>query len=288
MPFPFAASTPVVPVILPFHHFACRSNVRLVMRSSSALRVLFQFLVCSVAATTSAHTQAAPDDTDDVADGEERSIEEASKAPTDTNGDAEGEELVATNVPSKRTYRDTDKSFSHKGQFNLGLGVGVGYRVVMRYDKSPECSTARDDDGFPVKMCGYVSPLMLDAAFGYAVTGGFEPFLWGRFGLAQESNSHTAPLVMLGVGTRLYTIDDSAFKLYIEPALGVELEGAATDAYARVYEYKRDLIVRLGIGPQYDFSRNVGIFATAGLTAGMFRAIQTWLDLHAGVQARFP
>ncbi|HMA93138.1 MAG TPA: hypothetical protein VKP30_10655 [Polyangiaceae bacterium] len=256
------------------------------MRSSSALRILFQIFVCSGAATTSAYAQAAPDDTDDSADVEERPNSAESTSRIEANGD--GEEQVASNVPSKRNYRDTDKSFGHKGQFNVRLGVGLGYRVVMRYDKSPECSTARDDNGFPVKMCGYVSPLMLDAAVGYAVTGSFEPFLWGRFGLAQESDSHTAPLVMLGVGARLYTIDDSAFKLAIEPAVGIELEGAATDTYARMYEYKRDLIVRLGIGPQYDFSRNIGIFATAGLTAGMFRAIHTWLDLHAGVQARFP
>lgn len=263
------------------------------MRSSSSLRTLIQILVCSVAVTVSARTYAAPASADDTDDGDGESGESTSK-PTNGGshkgggGDADdGEELVASNVP-KRNYRDSDKTLSHKGQFNLRVGVGLGYRVVMRYDKSPECSTARDDDGFPVKMCGYVSPLMLDTAIGYAISGGFEPFLWGRFGLAQESDSHTAPLVMLGLGTRLYTIDDSAFKLYVEPAVGFELEGAANDAYAGKYEYKKDLIVRLGIGPQYDFSRNFGIFATAGLTAGMFRAIQTWLDLHAGVQARFP
>lgn len=254
-----------------------------VMASSAFLRTLILGLGCLVAITASPSVDAASsDDEDSTADTKSRDTENGDSE----NGNSEAEP-VATNVAAKKTDSGA-ATLGHKGQFHLRLAFGAAYRVMMRYDRSPLCSTARDDDGNPVKMCGYGAPIMLDSSLGYGVSDGFEPFVWGRFGLKGESNTATAPLVVVGAGARFYSMGDQAFKFYVEPAVGLELEGAANDAAASTFQYKQDLLVRLGLGPQYDFSRNVGAFATAGLTVGMFRAIHTWLDLHLGVQARFP
>lgn len=260
------------------------------MTSSAFLRTVIGVLGCVVATTASPSVRAASADIEGSSvDAKPSKLDdEAAEHENGVNQDDDSEaEPVATNVAAKKTDPGT-APLGHKGQFHLRLALGAAYRVMMRYDSSPTCSTAKDDDGNPVKMCGYGAPLMLDSSLGYSVSDGFEPFVWGRFGLKGESNTLTAPLVVIGAGARFYSMSDQAFKFYVEPAVGLEIEGAANDAAGSTFQYKQDLLVRLGLGPQYDFSRNFGAFATAGLSVGMFRAIHTWLDLHLGVQARFP
>ncbi|HEY5956327.1 MAG TPA: hypothetical protein VIV60_07245 [Polyangiaceae bacterium] len=214
-------------------------------------------------------------DTDDSKPAEERSTDPDSAS-----------EPVATNVPEKLTDKGSS-SYSHRGQFNLRLGLGASYGIIMRYDRSPACSTTLSESGEEKKFCPIGSPLSLDVAVGYAPLAGVEPFLWGRFGLAKESVSNTAPLVILGAGVRLYTMSDAAFKFFVEPAVGVELEGAADKPDPR-WDYKKDFIIRLSLGPQLDFARNVGAYVAGGLTMGVLRELKCGMDLHIGVQARFP
>lgn len=261
------------------------------MAISSSFRALASLVVCVVANTASLNADAADAAGDESSGAARAKGSERDDAASESDGDSDSAEVpeqVATNVAEKKTYTGTALALGHKGQFHVRLGLGAGYRVMMRYDRSPTCSAALDDDGNPVKMCGYGAPLMLDTALGYGVASGFEPFVWGRFGLKGESNTHTAPLMIVGVGARFYSMSEEAFKFYVEPAVGLEVEGGANRAVESVAQYKQDLILRLGLGPQYDFSRNFGVFATGGLSVGMFRAIHTWLDLHLGVQARFP
>jgi hypothetical protein len=248
------------------------------MASSAFLRSLIGVLGCVVATTASPSARASSADVDDA------SVNAEPSGPLEDDSEVEP---VASNVAAKKTDSGA-AALGHKGQFHVRLALGAAYRVMMRYDESPTCSTATDDDGNPVKMCGYGAPIMLDSSLGYGVSDSFEPFVWGRFGLKGEGNTQTAPLVVVGAGARFYSMSEQAFKFYVEPSVGLELEGAANNAAGSTYQYKQDLLVRLGLGPQYDFSRNVGAFATAGLSVGMFRAIHTWLDLHLGVQARFP
>ena len=96
-----------------------------------------------------------------------------------------------------------------------------------------------------------------------------------------------------GAGARIYTMSDSKFKIFVEPAIGVEVEGgganpAWTFSDGSKPEYKTDMLFHLGVGPQYDFARAFGIYANAGLTTGVLRYIHTQLELSGGVQVRVP
>jgi hypothetical protein len=262
------------------------------MVTRSLFRTWFGVLVGVAAVTLATRARAASSHADPEAGDSEGSTES-----TEVQGESESEE-VRTNVPEKKTNRGRDDERSHKGQFNVRLALGTGYRIYVRYDDSPACSTAVDNNGDPKKMCGFGAPLSLDTAIGFAPLGGVEPFLWGRFGLAKESYTNTSSLVILGVGARLYTTSTGLFKFFVEPAVGAELENGAYARSDRTWNaaattgttvrYKQDFIVRLALGPQFDFSRYVGAYLAGGLTAGMLRAMHFSLDLHAGVQARFP
>lgn len=182
--------------------------------------------------------------------------------------------------------------YAHAHQFGLRAALVGGYRMVLRYDSSPYCHAYMPDkslDDQPT-FCGVGAPLAIDLGLSAAVSDGFEPYLWARLGLASESASNTKPLVVLGLGTRLYTMSDSAFKIYLEPAVGMELEGQGDSPDRRLppKDYKTDFLFHLAVGPQLDLAKNVGIYADAGLTVGVLRALSSTLELKAGVQARLP
>jgi hypothetical protein len=192
---------------------------------------------------------------------------------------------------------DTEKapSYGHRGQFGLRAGLVGGYRMIFRYDEfeSPLCNdydpkkSLKDQQ----KFCGHGAPLAAEVGLSYALADSFEPFVWGRFGLTGEDKTDTDPLVILGLGVRIYTMSDSAFKIFIEPAIGSELEGgsrrAVPDAQYKP-DHKKDIVFHLAAGPQYDFSENIGAFLDAGLTTGILRGIHSTLELQLGVQFRAP
>jgi len=185
---------------------------------------------------------------------------------------------------------EADRSYSHFMQAGLRASLVGGYRMVFRYDESPLCN--EDDVGVPPddrqKFCGYGAPVAVDLALSMAVLPPVEPFLWARFGLTGESETNTNPAMIVGVGARLYTMSDAAFKVFIEPAVGFGVEGGAGNPGYAAYEYKKDLIFHLGAGPQLDVSRGVGIFLNGGMTVGILRAINAALELQGGVQVRIP
>ena len=114
-----------------------------------------------------------------------------------------------------------------------------------------------------------------------------------RFGLGGESSTNTEALMALGAGARIYTMSDSKLKIFVEPAVGVELEGGAGNKQWKFDDgstpaYKKDFLFHLGVGPQYDFARAFGIYANAGMTTGILRYIHTELELSGGVQVRVP
>lgn len=186
------------------------------------------------------------------------------------------------------TAHAADDRFGHLGQFGLRGGLVGGYNMIFRYDRSPFCA-AHDNrpDKDQQKFCGHAAPLAFDLAASYALLDSVEPYVFLRLGLKGESATHTLPLTVLGAGARLYTMSDSAFKIFIEPALAWELEGASSGANP-YSDYKKDLLIHLAAGPQLDLSRYFGVYADAGLTTGILRAIHTELELQLGVQARFP
>ncbi len=213
----------------------------------------------------------------------------------DTSGDAETKPSdsdkkdnpneIASHETSPQISDEHDRSLSHAGQFSLRLALVAAERIISRYVESPTCGNS--DTGEAKTFCGFGAPLALDLALGFAPMKSLEPFAWARFGLARESVTRTQPLVIIGVGARLYTASDAAFKFFIQPSVGWELEsGSGSTPYAGK-QYKKDFLVQILAGPQYDFAKNVGAFVGFGITAGMLRAIQSWMELDLGVQARF-
>ncbi len=181
---------------------------------------------------------------------------------------------------------EEDRARRHAGQFSLRAALVAAERIISRYDDSPTCGLAASSSE-PKKFCGFGAPLALDLALGFAPFSSVEPFVWARFGLTAENTTHTKPLVVLGAGARLYTASDSAFKFFLQPAVGWELESGTGPRPYDGKQYKKDFLIQLLAGPQYDFTNNLGAFAAFGVTAGMLRAIQTWLEVDIGVQARF-
>ena len=185
-----------------------------------------------------------------------------------------------------------DRSFGHGGQFGLRVGVVGGYRMIFRYDQSPYCSEpdlakAPNDQQ---KFCGHAAPFALDTALSFAPLGSLEPYLWGRFGLAKESETNTNQVIIVGAGTRVYTMSDSAFKVFIEPAIGAELEGGSGNPLWQTNdpEYKKDVVFHLAAGPQFDVAKALGIYTHAGITTGILRSIHSNLEAELGVQVRAP
>jgi hypothetical protein len=183
-----------------------------------------------------------------------------------------------------------DPSFGHFFQFGLRAGLVGGYNMIFRYDQSPYCVApdaakgAKDQQ----KFCGHAAPLAMDVAISFAPLNFVEPYVFGRFGLKGESQTDTQALSVFGVGARIYTMSDSAFKIFIDPALAYEFEGGGgSPAYAQ-FKYKKDMLFHLAAGPQFDLAKYFGIFVDAGLTTGILRSIHSELELQGGVQARFP
>jgi hypothetical protein len=189
---------------------------------------------------------------------------------------------------------DRSEQFGHAGQFSLRAGLVGGMRVIVRYGHSPFCADPTEDEvGEERTFCGHASPLALDLGVGFSAIDGFEPFLWGRLGLAGESQTDTKPLVVLGGGARLYAMSDSAFKVLVEPAFGVELEEGGDKAdwhqVARgETDYRTDLLFHLAAGPHYDFTENFGAYLDAGVTLGILRALHGTMEAQLGVQGRYP
>jgi hypothetical protein len=190
----------------------------------------------------------------------------------------------------------SDEEFGHGMQFGLRAGLTGGYRMVFRYDKSPFCRTPDPTkaDKDQQKFCGHGAPLALDVAISFAPLDFAEPYVWARFGLGDgEPQTNTESVMAFGAGARIYTMSDSKFKIFVEPAIGVEVEGGAgnkewTFEDGSTPEYKTDFLFHLGVGPQYDFAKAFGIYVNAGITTGVLRYIHTGLEISGGAQLRVP
>lgn len=211
-------------------------------------------------------------------------------APSPASDETEAAETERSSDRTNDAPAGAKSDFGHGGQFSLRAALVLGYRMVLRYDESPYCrefdrSKSAEDQ---VKFCGFTAPLALDLGLGFAPLDFLEPFVWLRLGLGGEKETDTEPLLILGAGARIYTMSDSAFKIYVEPAVGFELEGGQGNDPWSTKEYGQDVVFHLAAGPQFDLSENVGLFVDGGITVGVLRAIHSSLELKAGIQARLP
>jgi opacity protein-like surface antigen len=229
-----------------------------------------------------------------VARAAEDDSEGGEPTSSDDSGAAETSESEAVKPLPKAEESEVDEDFGHMGQLGIRAGLVVGYRMIFRYDTSPYCTDPdpTKSNADQVKVCGHGAPLALNLGLSFALLDFFEPYAWVRLGLSAEDETNTAPVKMLGVGARIYTMSDSAFKVFVEPAVAYEFEGEAEPPRPRVggYDpnYKKDLVFHFAAGPQFDLHQNFGIYASGGLTAGILRGIGSSLELDVGLQGRLP
>jgi opacity protein-like surface antigen len=216
---------------------------------------------------------------------------DATSAPKDSDSDAGGAGKKPADAEAAPKEESKPEAFGHGGQFGLRAGLVLGYRMVLRYDNSPYCSEPKPakQPKDQQKFCGYPAPLSIDLGLSFGVFDFLEPFAWARFGLSADTHSDTNPLVLIGAGVRLYTMSDAAFKIFIEPAVALELEsGRGTAAWQLGSpEYKKDFVFHLAAGPQLDFHPNFGAYVTGGVSMGVVRALASTLDLNIGIQGRY-
>ena len=221
--------------------------------------------------------------------------ESPAKTAADSAGPAptsEAEQPAKAPNPEDARAPGEGDDYGHGGQFGIRAGLVGGYRMVFRYDASPFCSPpdrakqVKDQQ----KFCGHAGPLAVDLGLSFAPIDGVEPYVWGRFGMSGEAETNTNPIVIVGAGLRVYTMSDSKFKIFIEPAVGAELEGGAGNPEweANDPDYKKDIVFHLAAGPQIDVAKAVGFYLSAGITTGILRSIHSSLELNGGVQLRVP
>jgi len=187
--------------------------------------------------------------------------------------------------------------YGHGMQFGLRAGIVLGYKIDFRYQHSPLCAPYDPTKGSwdqQQKICGFGAPPAADVALSFAPLDSVEPFIFGRFGFSAEAATATTAQFLFGAGVRLYTMSDSRFKMFVEPAIAYEGDGAAGmpgddhNPPGLNPEYKQDLVFHLGIGPQYDFAKAFGAFINGGVDVGVLRSISANLLLNIGVQLRAP
>lgn len=210
-------------------------------------------------------------------------------------------------APPETTGEAPDDNLGHHRQFNVRAEFLTGYRMLFRYDKSPRCAPFdyAKSQADQQKFCGFGEAPGLGVAVGFSLVDFFEPFVFARFGLANEvDRTNQGKLLQIGAGARLYTMSDSRFKIFFAPFVGLDLTGGpvepigqgargnagADDAAARVTaaSYRTDILAHLDIGPQYDFTRGFGVYLSGGLTFQMLRYLGASADLTLGVQMRAP
>lgn len=231
-----------------------------------------------------------------ASNGSDTPVDGAPAEPKKTSSELAASTRDEHSAPEdKGGTEQADEKFGHGMQVGLRAGVTGGYRVIFRYDKSPFCHQPKANklDKDQQKFCGNAAPMALDVALSFGVLDFAEPYAWARFGLAGESSTNTEALMAFGVGARIYTMSDSKFKIFVEPAVGMEIEGGAGNPqwnFAGMVkpEYKKDFLFHLGVGPQYDFARAFGLYLNAGLTTGVLRYIHTELEVSLGAQVRVP
>jgi hypothetical protein len=192
-----------------------------------------------------------------------------------------------------------DSDLGHRRQLHVEAEFVTGYRMLFRYDKSPPCAPWAQGKGLTdqQKFCGFNMPPNIGIAAGFAILDFFEPFGFVRFGLSNEAeHTQSNKSFIAGIGARIYTMSDSRFKIFFAPWIGLDTTTGPVDSNnpnfapygAQSSWYKTDTLVHVGIGPQFDITRGVGIYAYGGLTAYMLRYLGANAEAGIGVQLRAP
>ena len=246
----------------------------------------------ALAVSRPAHAAEEADEPKDATESKNAESKDAASKDTKSK-DADKGDAESKDAESKDAEKgDAEKKTGHGFQFGLRAGFAFGYKMIFRYPESPFCRSfdPAHSVGDQQKVCGFMPPPGIEVALSFALTDGLEPYVFGRFGFATETETDTKPQQLYGAGIRIYTMDDGPLKVFIEPGIAFAAEGGAGNpTYAlNNPKYKTDLIFHAAAGPQYDFSKLFGIFLNAGLDVGVLRSINATLLANIGAQVRLP
>lgn len=197
----------------------------------------------------------------------------------------EQEEMVAEHLEGTRgddDEQDESESLDHELQLGIRVGAGVPFFFGLRYSGGPRCDDSNPMD--PNTFCVGVGSGIIDFDLSFGVSADVEIVVLGRIGMIgvepTEQNN-----IQIGIGVRAYMSPASIFKVYLAPALILDLTPAGTvmSDWGDV-----DFGVRGAFGFQVDIVRYVGLFIELGVNILFVRSFGIGPYATGGFQIRFP
>jgi hypothetical protein len=175
----------------------------------------------------------------------------------------------------------TERSYSHGGQFKLYSQVGLGYRLIYRYDENDFCGQAGQTQ------CRDTTPPWIELGLGYGITNSFEVLLDLRLGLGAdfkpEGSREDGPKAMvIAPGIRVFIDDFGSIKFFTTFQVAIdrtEFQGVAEATDIGLRNVNAFLV---------DLHRTFGIYVHVGETIGFVRWLRFEVDAGLGMMVRLP
>jgi hypothetical protein len=177
----------------------------------------------------------------------------------------------------------TSRSYNHKNQIGVSGQIGIGYRVLFRYENTDFCGT----DGKSV--CTNTTPPFAEVGLSFGLSSTVELMTDVRLGLGDdfvpEGSAGPAPrALVISPGLKFYVDDQGSLKFFTSLQLALDLTDWSADGIADGL----DVGVRNVNGLLLDLHRTFGVYLFVGETVGVIRWLRFEMDGGIGMQARFP
>ncbi len=181
-------------------------------------------------------------------------------------------------------------TYSHKGQLQVSLRLGVGMRAIIAYDDADYCGETDSMNGGNAAVCTGRVPFSFDLELGYGIARKIDLIAEIRVGIEED---FTATVTGAGDGPRMFHLspglrfffsDSKTLKLFTTAQLVFDFAGYK-DAGGQ--DRGADFGVRNLNGLWLDLDRAYGFYAYVGETATFGRWLLTQLEAGVGVSARF-
>jgi hypothetical protein len=175
----------------------------------------------------------------------------------------------------------TEKPYFHGGQFKLYSQVGLGYRLIYRYDENDFCGQAGETQ------CRDTTPPWIEIGVGYGITNSFEVLTDVRIGLGSDFKPDTSEgsgpkQLVIAPGVRVFIDDAGSLKFFTTFQLAIDrtdYEGVKTATDIGVRNVNAFLV---------DLHRTFGIYVHVGETIGFVRWLRFEVDAGLGMMVRLP
>jgi len=184
---------------------------------------------------------------------------------------------------------DAPVSYSHQGQLQVSLRLGLGLRAIVPYD-SEYCGTSEaGSTNGNAAVCTGRAPFSFDFEVAYGVAKKIDALLELRLGLetdfaAAAGQSGGPRIFHVAPGARFFFSDAKTSKVFTQVQLLLDFTG-----YAELGGSKRgtDVGVRNLNGLWFDLDRAYGFYVYVGETATFSRWLRFELEAGVGASVRF-